>query len=60
MKKWWLALASVAAAAFGVQSNKNRRRDFEHQSPAAMIVAGLVFTVVFVAVLLAVVNAVLP
>jgi len=37
-------LKSVLAAAFGVQSNKNRERDFQHGKPVHFIIAGIVVT----------------
>lgn len=52
-------LASVAAAAFGVQNSKNRKRDFEQKSILPFIIGGVVFTVVFVAAVYLVVNMVL-
>ena len=52
-------VASVLAAAFGVQSRKNRERDFTQGKARAFIVAGIVFTVVFVAVVYGVVSVVL-
>jgi len=48
-------LVSVMRASFGVQSRKNKMRDFQRGSPAAFFVAALLFTCVFVAVLLTVV-----
>ena len=48
-------IASVVASFFGVQSSKNRERDFKHGKAAHFIVIGLVATAVFV---LAVVMAV--
>ncbi len=56
---FWQTLKSTAAAAFGVQSDDVRERDFNHGSPASFIIAGLVFTVIFVVVLLVIVNLVL-
>lgn len=50
---------SVIAAAIGVQSRKNRERDFSHGDPVTFIIAGLIFTVVFVVVLLGIVYLVL-
>ena len=51
----WQTVTSVAAAFFGVQSSKNRERDFKHGKAAHFIVIGLLATVVFVlAVILAV------
>ncbi|MDP9780756.1 DUF2970 domain-containing protein [Pseudomonas fluorescens] len=50
---------SVLAAAFGVQSGKNRARDFTHGKPSHFILLGIVFTVVFGLTLYGVVNLVL-
>lgn len=52
-------LQSVLAAAFGVQSNKNRTRDFSRGKPSHFILLGLLFTSLFVLVLIAVVHLVL-
>lgn len=41
-------VGSVMAAAFGVQSSKNRKRDFSQDSFTPYIVAGVLFTVAFV------------
>lgn len=60
MKKWLRALMSVAAAAFGVQSNKNREHDFANLPAGVVIAAGLIFTVLFVLTLAAIVSWVLP
>lgn len=49
-------LLSVLAAALGVQSGKNRARDFQHGIPSHFIVIGLIFTVAFVLVILGVVK----
>jgi len=50
---------SAAAAAFGVQSNKARQRDFSSGNPIAFVVVGLVFTLLFVLTILLVVFFVL-
>lgn len=50
---------STFAAAFGVQSNKNRERDFQGGSLTTYIVSGVVFTVLFVFAVLFVVRLVL-
>lgn len=52
-------LLSVCAAALGVQSNKNRMRDFSHGKPSHFILLGLSFTAVFVLTILGVVKLVL-
>lgn len=50
---------SVIAAAFGVQSSKNRERDFTAGNPVVFIAAGLIFTILFVLSIIGVVNLVL-
>lgn len=41
-------IKSVLAAFFGVQSEKNRQRDFQQSSPLPYILVGLVLAGVFV------------
>jgi hypothetical protein len=53
-------IQSVLAAVIGVQSEKNRQRDFTHGKPIYFIIAGLIFIVVFIGVIVAVVQMVLP
>jgi hypothetical protein len=50
---------SVAAAAFGVQSAKNRERDFSKGKPSHFIILGLAFTLLFILVIFGVVKLVL-
>lgn len=45
---WWQVLASVLASMFGVQSSRNRERDFAQGGPWVYVAAGLLVTVVFV------------
>ncbi|UZR29272.1 DUF2970 domain-containing protein [Methylococcus mesophilus] len=52
-------VASTLAGAFGVQSEKNRLRDFQHGSAKAYIVAGIIGTVLFVLTVYGVVKLVL-
>jgi hypothetical protein len=52
-------VASVLAAAFGVQSGRNRERDFKHGRARTFILAGIVFTVLFVLAIVLVVKLVL-
>lgn len=52
-------MASTVAAAFGVQSSRNRQRDFTHGKAWHFILAGIVFTVVFVVGMVWVVGLVL-
>ncbi len=50
---------STLAAAIGVQSSKNRERDFTQGSPLAFIAAGIIFTVLFILTVVTVVHLVL-
>ncbi|MBT8766618.1 DUF2970 domain-containing protein [Pseudomonas boanensis] len=52
-------LQSVLAAAFGVQSGKNRARDFSRGKPSQFILLGVIFTAVFVLLIYGVVKLVL-
>lgn len=56
---FWQMLQSVLAAAFGVQSGKNRARDFSQGKPSHFIALGLLFTLCFVLTVFAVVKLVL-
>ncbi len=49
-------IQSVLAAAIGVQSRKNRERDFEHGSLSSYLVVGAIATALFVLILLAIVS----
>lgn len=55
----WEMLQSVLSAALGVQSGKNRARDFSRGKPSHFIILGLLFTAMFVLVIFAVVKLVL-
>ena len=50
---------SILAAGIGVQSEKNRTRDFEQGSPLIFIIGGVVFTLLFIATVATVVGFVL-
>lgn len=52
-------VSSTLAAAFGVQSSRNRERDFKRGRMLPFIVAGVVFTLLFVLGVVAVVHLVL-
>lgn len=41
-------IKSVLAAAIGVQSDQNRKKDFEEGSLSSYIIAGLIFTILFI------------
>ena len=50
---------SVLAASLGVQSSKNRERDFRQGRAGVFIAAGVIFTLLFVATVFTVVQLVL-
>ena len=52
-------VAGILAAAIGVQSNKNRERDFTHGSARQFIVVGLIATLLFITAVYAVVRLVI-
>ena len=52
-------IGSVLASFFGVQSGRNRQRDFQHGSAPKFIAVGLILTVVLVVTLWLVVKLVL-
>ena len=47
---------SVLAAFIGVQSEENRKKDFEHGSLSTYIFAGFIFTVLFVVAIIFLVS----
>ena len=49
-------ISSVLAAFFGVQSNKNRERDFKHGNFTSFVIVGLIATIGFIGILITVVN----
>lgn len=51
---------SVAASAFGVQSAKNRERDFQQQSIIPYIVVGVIFVLLFIIGLIFLVSYIVP
>lgn len=55
----WEMLQSVLSAALGVQSGKNRSRDFSRGKTSHFIILGALFTVVFVLVIFGIVKLVL-
>jgi hypothetical protein len=56
---FWQVVFSTLAAAFGVQSSRNRERDFTHGKALHFIIAGILFTVLFVVAMVVIVNLVL-
>ena len=55
----WSIVASTLAAAFGVQSSKNRERDFQQGNIWVYIASGIIFTALFVFTVIGVVRLVL-
>lgn len=53
---FWQMLQSILAAAFGVQTGKNRARDFTHGKASHFIALGTAFTLVFILVLIGLVQ----
>ena len=52
-------VVSVLAAGLGVQSSKNRERDFDQGRAGTFIASGLIFTLLFIGTVYAVVQVVL-
>lgn len=55
----WQVAGSALAAAFGVQSERNRVRDFQTGSPKTFIIVGILATILFILMLYTVVRLVL-
>ena len=53
---WSQIFRSSLAAGLGVQSSRNRQRDFADESPSGFIVMGLVLTMLFIASLVTVIR----
>ena len=52
-------ISSVLAAGLGVQSSKNRERDFNQGRAGVFIAAGIIFTLGFIGVMVVIVQLVL-
>ncbi|MEZ5554678.1 DUF2970 domain-containing protein [Haliea sp.] len=52
----WQVVSSVFAAGLGVQSSRNRERDFSQGRIGVFIAAGLIFTILFIVAVVAVVQ----
>tara|TARA_B100000767_G_scaffold18017_1_gene16585 strand:+ start:970 stop:1164 length:195 start_codon:yes stop_codon:yes gene_type:complete len=53
-------IISILSSFIGIQSNKNRERDFKSNSPAYFIVTGIITTIIFIILLYYLVLFVLP
>jgi len=49
-------IQSTLAAAIGVQSKQNRERDFEEGNAVTFIAAGIIFTALFIATVVTIVQ----
>ncbi|PCJ90451.1 MAG: hypothetical protein COA46_11665 [Porticoccaceae bacterium] len=56
---FWQIVFSTLAAFLGVQSNKNRIRDFKYGNIYTYVVSGLIFTIIFIFCVVSVVKMVL-
>lgn len=56
---FWAVVFSTFAAAFGVQSKRAQERDFKHGNIWVFIIAGLIFTTLFVLTIYTLVQTVL-
>lgn len=57
---FWQVVRSVLAGALGVQARHRQEEDFSSSSPLPFIVGGLIFTILFIAVLALIVSLVVP
>jgi hypothetical protein len=53
-------MASVGSAMIGIQSNKNRKRDFSQGKFSHFVIAGVLGVVLFISALVLIVSLVLP
>lgn len=53
-------ILSVAAAFIGIQSNKNRQRDFNKGQASHFVMAGIIAVILFIILLLTLVTWVIP
>ena len=57
---FWQMLGSTLAAAVGVQSSRNRHRDFTRGKASHFIFMGIAFTAIFVLAMIGLVSLILP
>ncbi|MDD8060967.1 MULTISPECIES: DUF2970 domain-containing protein [Shewanella] len=56
---FWRVFSSTVAAFFGVQTEQNRQKDFQSQSPLPFIIMGIILAIGLVISLILIVNQVL-
>lgn len=59
LSRFWQVFSSTIAAFFGVQTDKNRQRDFSQQSVIPFIIMGVILAILLIIGLLTIVNQVL-
>lgn len=59
LSRFWQVFSSTIAAFFGVQTDKNRQRDFSQQSVIPFIIMGIILAILLIIGLLTIVNQVL-
>jgi hypothetical protein len=52
-------IGSIFASWFGVQSHKNRERDFTHGKASTFIFAGIIFVILFIGFVIGIVQVVM-
>jgi len=52
-------VGSIFAGMFGVQTERNRQRDFSHSSPLPFILAGISFILLFILLMMGIVTLVM-
>lgn len=52
-------MQSIIAAAFGVQSSEKRELDITHGKPSTFILAGIIFVLLLILILVGIVNLIL-
>ena len=57
---FWRMLLSIMQASFGVQNKANKERDFASGSIKGFVAAAVIFTAIFIVVLVTIVRLVLP
>ncbi|AZG71883.1 DUF2970 domain-containing protein [Shewanella livingstonensis] len=55
----WRVFTSTVAAFFGVQTEQNRQKDFQTQSPLPFIIMGIILAIALVISLILIVSQVL-
>ncbi|MEW6983529.1 DUF2970 domain-containing protein [Colwelliaceae bacterium 6471] len=60
MIKFTDTMKSIGAAFLGVQSDKNRQRDFSEGKFSHFVIGGIIGVILFIALLVSIVSVILP